>query len=157
MALIASFYSFIGDQKKASDYLKSALPYSEPLSRNRIDMVNAIAVYNLRDSAKDEAFRYFEQALDIAEQAKDSVWIGIVSGNLSDREWEKGNYNKAIALVKKNIEYSNKFNEPLDAMRANLILASMYVKLKDWDSARKHVHEAQKGMSDKPYFFTLQN
>ena len=149
---IASFYSFIGDQKKASDYLKAAFPYSEHLSRNRIDMVNAIAVYNLRDSAKDEAFRYFEQALDIAEQAKDSVWIGIVSGNLSDREWEKGNYNKAIALVKKNIEYSNKFNEPLDAMRANLILASRYVKLKDLDSARKYVHEAKKGMSEKPYF-----
>ena len=151
-SFIAGFYSYIGDQKRATNYLKIALPFTEPLSRHRIDMVNSIAVYNIKDSLKDEAFDYFKQALHIAELAGDSVWMGIISGNLADIEWEKGSHDKAIELVEKNIAYSNRFNEPLDAMRANLILASMYVKLKNWSLAEKHVQAGVVLFENKPYF-----
>lgn len=151
-AFIAGFYSYIGNQQIAKQYLKLALPYTEPLSRTRIDMINSLAVYSMKDSLSSEAMDYLKQALHTAELAKDSVWIGIISGNMADVEWEKGNRSKAIALVQKNIYYSNKFNEPLDAMRANLIIASMYVKEQDWNNAKKHVLEAEKIMDDKPYF-----
>jgi len=90
--------------------------------------------------------------LHIAKLAKDSVWIGIISGNLADIEWEAGRREKAIELVKKNIEYSMKFNEPLDAMRANLILAEMYCKQKDYNKAAEHVAKGLDLMEDKPYF-----
>lgn len=149
---VANFYSYIGDQKRAAEYLKLALPHTEPLSRNRIDMVNAIGVYYKKDSLNREANDYYNQALHIAKLAKDSVWIGIISGNLADIEWEAGRREKAIELVKKNIEYSMRFNEPLDAMRANLILAEMYCKQKDYNNAAEHVAKGLELMEDKPYF-----
>lgn len=153
---IASFYSYIGDQKKATEYLELALPFTEPLSRNRIDMVNALGVYSKKDSSYSKATDYFNQALHVAGLARDSVWIGIISGNLADLYWKEGKRSHAIDLVKKNIEYSVKFNDSLDAMRANLALASMYMEENDLKAAENYVNEAIKLMQNKPYFLEYQ-
>ncbi len=153
---IANFYSYIGNQAQAISYLQSAIPYTEELSRKRIDMVNAIAVYMERDSLLDDAYHYYKEALHIANLAKDSVWIGIISGNIAEQEMNKGNFDQAITLVKQNIALSSKYNELLDAMRANLTLASLYIKQKKWILAKDAVLESQKFMEEKPYFLPYQ-
>lgn len=152
---LARFYSFIGDNAKAVEYLKLALPFTEKLSRKQVDMTNSIAVYLRRDSLFDQAHTYFIQAMQTAKLAKDSVWIGIISGNLADYEWEKGHKDKAMALVRQNIELSFRYNELLDAMRANLILASMLIDQKQWVEAKEHVHSSMRLMEDKPYFLVF--
>ena len=149
---IANFFNMIGDPKKAIQYLNKAIAFSDPVSRKRIDMLNSIAVFHRKDNNKIEAHNYSLYALDVAKEAKDSVWIGIISGNLSDDEWEKGNKEKAISLVKQNIVLSTKYNELLDAMRANLNLSKMYVDQKQWDLALKALDESFQLMEDKPYF-----
>ncbi|MFZ4263563.1 tetratricopeptide repeat protein [Sphingobacterium sp. HJSM2_6] len=149
---IGNFYSYIGNQDQAIRYLQAALPFTEKLSRKRIDMVNAIAVYKERDSLLDDAYHYYKQALHIAKLAKDSVWIGIISGNISEQELRKGNLEQAIVLVKQNIALSTKFNEYLDAMRANLSLASIYILQGKWVLAQDAVWASQQLMEDKPYF-----
>jgi len=152
---IANFYSYIGDQEKAITYLKTALPYTEEHSRQKIDMTNAIGVYYKKAALFDKAYPFYKQALEIATVAKDSVWMGIISGNLADYEWEKGNEDEAIALVKQNIELSLKYKEVLDAMRANLEVARMYAHQKKWDLAEKHIAESTALMADKPYFLVF--
>jgi len=152
---IANFYSYIGDQEKAITYLKTALPYTEEHSRQKIDMTNAIGVYYKKAALYDKAYPFYKQALEIATVAKDSVWMGIIAGNLADYEWEKGNEDEAIALVKQNIELSLKYKEVLDAMRANLEVARMYAHQKKWDLAEKHIAESTALMADKPYFLVF--
>ncbi|GAA4146859.1 hypothetical protein GCM10022216_32280 [Sphingobacterium kyonggiense] len=152
---LARFYSYIGENAKAVEYLKLALPYTEKLSRKQIDMTNSIAVYLRRDSLFDQSHTYFIQAMQTAKLAKDSVWIGIIAGNLADFEWEKGNKNKAMALVQQNIDLSLRYNELLDAMRAKLILASMLIDQKQWLKAKEHVHQSMQLMEDKPYFLSF--
>ncbi len=90
--------------------------------------------------------------MDEAKLAKDSVWIGIISGNLADHAWRKGEKEKAIGLVKKNIELSMRYNERKDAMRANLNLANWYIELKEWKLAEQYVMTCESLMEDKPYF-----
>ena len=152
---IANFYSYIGDQEKAIAFLKTALPFTEDLSRRKIDMTNAIGVYYKKAALFDKAYPFYKQALEIATTAKDSVWMGIIAGNLADYEWENGNEDRAIALVKQNIELSLKYNEVLDAMRANLEVARMYTHQKKWDLAEKHIAESTALMADKPYFLVF--
>lgn len=149
---ISGFFSFIGNHRKAARYLMEALPYTEPQSRKRIDMMNSIGVFHERDSMKEESVKFYRRALHMAQLVGDSVWIGILSGNLSTVEWESGNHFNAVRLAKKNIYYSTKFNEPIDAMRANLAVARMYVELGLWDSARVHVDQSLSLMENKPYF-----
>ncbi len=149
---MASFYSYIGDQANAVVYLEEALPFTKPASRERVDLINSIAVYLAKDSLNHQAFSYLNRAMDEAKLAKDSVWIGIISGNLADHAWRKGEREKAIALVKKNIALSMGYNERTDAMRANLNLANWYIELKEWKLAEQYTMACEHLMEDKPYF-----
>ena len=149
---MASFYSYIGDQANAVVYLEEALPFTKPASRERVDLINSIAVYLAKDSLNHQSFSYLNRAMDEAKLAKDSVWIGIISGNLADHAWRKGEREKAIALVKKNIALSMRYNERTDAMRANLNLANWYIELKEWKLAEQYTMACEHLMEDKPYF-----
>jgi len=149
---MASFFNHIGDQKKAVNYLHEALPFARPASRARIDLLNSIAVYLSVDNPVPEALKYLKQAMAEAQQAKDSVWIGIISGNMAYYSWEAGDKKKAIELVKQNIDLSLRYHEPNDAMRANLILASWYIDQREWQLAKKHIEASEHLMEDKPYF-----
>ncbi|WP_282638263.1 hypothetical protein [Sphingobacterium thalpophilum] len=149
---IANFYSYIGDQRSAVQYLKDALPFSKAASRPRIDLINAIAVYLAKDSINDQARSYFKKAMQEARLAKDSVWIGIISGNLGEQAWKAGDRLKAIALMEQNIDLSTRYNESKDAMRANLNLARWYVVLSEWQLAQKYVAAGAQLLEEKPYY-----
>lgn len=149
---VASFFSYIGDYDKAVSYLKEALPRTSEGSRQRIDMINAIAIYLSAEKANPKALTYFNLALKEAKLAKDSVWIGIISGNLADYDWGTGKRKSAIDLIKKNIELSIRYNETHDAMRANLVLSNWYIILKEWNLAKQHIAAGEVLMEDKPYF-----
>lgn len=150
---IASFYNYIGNHNQAISYLNSALPFTQKASRERIDMLNAIAVYSKNNET--EAKRYYEEALAEAIAAKDSVWIGIIQGNLSEYYLKEGKIQESIDYLKSNIKLSLQYNEPLDAMRASLHLAQLYVKLNDSKNAKKYVEDALSLMEDKPYFLAF--
>lgn len=153
---VAGFFSHIGDQKKAVSYLTETLAFAKSATRERIDLINSIAVFLSSDNQKKQAKHYFELAMKEAEQAKDSVWIGIISGNLADYIWEEGDKGKAIELVKRNIDLSLRYNETQDAMRANLVLAHWYVDMHAWKLAQQHVLASQQLMETKPYYLTYQ-
>lgn len=148
----AGFYSYIGNQQRAIEYLQIALPFAPAKSRKRIDMLNSISIYYKTSSEDKQAYHYLEESLKEAENAKDSVWIGIISGNISEYKWEEGKREEAIQLLKKNLQMSMRFNELLDAMRCNIDLSTYYIYLKDWRTAEKYAIDATKLMEDKPYF-----
>lgn len=149
---IANFFYYIGESNRALDYLNDAVVYAKPATRLKIDLLNSIANYVAKKQSSDIAIEHFNTALKEAQLAKDSVWIGIISGNLATYEWAKGNKNHAIDLIKKNIALSMQYNEPIDAMRSNLSLAGWYTSLGQWDMAENYIRESQKLMEEKPYY-----
>lgn len=149
---ISNFFSYIGDYSKAIEYLEAALPFCKETSRERINLINSMSIYNLNLNKTENSLYYLNIAMHEAELAKDSVWIGIISGNLAEYEWKKGNKTKALDLVKKNIALSIRYNDTQDAMRANLILADYYISLDEWDLASQHIIISKKMMEDKPYY-----
>lgn len=148
----ASFFGHIGDQKKAIFFLREAIPFSKPATRELIDLLNSISYYLAADSINSESLKYLKKALKEAESAKDSVWIGILSGNLANYYWKDGNIKQALVLTQLNIELSLRYNEQHDAMRTMLNLANKYISLHNWDQAKSYVVASKKLMEDKPYF-----
>lgn len=148
----SNFFNYIGDQSTALEYLQEVLPYSIRASRERINLINAIALYNIDIKNTAQMIEYFNLAMKEAVLAKDSVWIGIISGNLAQYEWENGDKNKAINLIEKNISLSLRYAENHDAMRANLVLANYYIELKKYDLALKHIQKSKELMEKKPYY-----
>jgi len=90
------FYYF-GDYKKALPRFLEAQKYISQChySRNIIGCYNDIALC-YRNLANDDSMNfYFNKALKVAEQTKDSVWIGIMKGNIGQYYLKTKDYEKA--------------------------------------------------------------
>ncbi|TJZ59871.1 tetratricopeptide repeat protein [Sphingobacterium olei] len=149
---LAHFFSYIGDHKRAVRSLERGLPFAAAASRQQIDMYNSMAVYLKRDDRPEDAAHYFTRALEVARQAKDTVWIGIVLGNLANMKYQNGEVEEAIADLKQNIAYSIHYHEQLDAMRSLIELSEIYVEQNRYMEARSAVQQAIPYIEDKPYF-----
>lgn len=149
---IARFYNFIGARSIAVNYLKDALPYTPTNGRKRINMLNTIGLCLFRDSSLHEADIYYRQALDVAILDKDTVWVGIIDGNLADVKWKQGKKNEAIQLIKSNFESSVKYDERLDAMRAGIMLSEWLMGLDNHKEAEFYLNSVKGLLDHKPYF-----
>lgn len=149
---LADFFGYIDESKKAMEYYKLAINYAPHLSRQAINLTNAIGVYYFRDKLYENAEQYYKNALKIASEAKDSVWVGIINGNLSQILLAKGDTTKAIMLAEINVTNSIRYNEYLDAMRTLLGLAEIAVVQGKWENAKSYINQATKYFEPKPYF-----
>jgi len=75
----------------------------------------------------DSAFIFYDQALQLATTIKDTVWMGIVSGNMAQVLYMQGKYDTAYELLKSDYRaskksgyYDNAANSLQWAARANL-------------------------------------
>ena len=75
----------------------------------------------------DSAFIFYNQALQLSKAIKDTVWMGIVSGNMAQVLYQQGKYDTAYTLLKNDYRaskksgyYDNAANSLQWAARANL-------------------------------------
>lgn len=153
---VANFFGYIGESKKAREYYQMALKQVPTLSRRAIDLTNAIGVYFYRDSLYDEAEQYYQQALKTAKATKDSVWMGILEGNIGTILLAKGDTAQAVRLSELNVASSIKYGEYKDAMRTLLGLAEIAVSQGQWEKAKTYIGRAEVYFQPKPYFIPYQ-
>src|SRR6478736_6024172 len=65
-----------------------------------ISSMNTVALGYHRQQDYDSALIFYNQALALAKQTKDTVWTGIVSGNIGQILYAQGKYDTAYALLK---------------------------------------------------------
>ena len=65
-----------------------------------VSCMNTVALGYHRQKMYDSAFIFYNQALALAKQIKDTVWTGIVSGNMGQILYAQGKYDSAYALLK---------------------------------------------------------
>jgi len=89
--------------------------------------INTVALGYHRQKMYDSAFIYYNQALQLAKAIKDTVWMGIVSGNMAQVLYMQGKYDTAYVLLKNDYRaskksgyYDNAANSLQWAARANL-------------------------------------
>src|SRR4030095_11687712 len=70
--------------------------------------MNTVALGYHRQQLYDSAFIFYNQALQLAKQINDSVWTGIVSGNMGQIFYTQGKYDTAHSLLKGDYQVSKK-------------------------------------------------
>ena len=65
-----------------------------------VSSMNTVALGYHRQLVYDSALIYYNRALELAKQIKDTVWTGIVSGNVGQIFYAQGKYDTAYALLK---------------------------------------------------------
>ena len=117
-------------------------------------MLNTIGLCLFRDSILHDADMYYRQAIKVAKKDNDTVWVGIIDGNLADVKWKQGKTTEAIQLIKSNFESSVKYDERLDAMRAGIVLSEWLMVLKNHKEAEFYLSSVMEFLDNKPYFLS---
>lgn len=152
-------YSYIGDiyyktkhYKLAKDYLLQAYQRGKHLldSRTVINTLNTIALIHRNKSEFGQANYYQMLALHLAQNEKDSAWIGIVYGNLGRINQLQGKLDRAIQHYETNINLSQKYSEWSDVIITLTRLADIYIEKNNFVQAKSYLDSASQ-IADKQH------
>jgi tetratricopeptide (TPR) repeat protein len=101
--------------------------YYQETYKFRIRAFNAIGLTNYKKGQHDSANVYFQMALQIAKEKKDTTWAGVVLGNVGRIMYAENKFDSAYLLFKTDYQsskadsiYDNAANASEWAARANL-------------------------------------
>ena len=80
----------------------------ENKQRYTINCINTVALGYHRQELYDSAFIFYNQALQLTRQTNDTLWAGIVSGNMGQLFYAQGKYDIAYTLLKGDYKASKK-------------------------------------------------
>jgi DNA-binding CsgD family transcriptional regulator len=145
---IGKVYYEFADYHKALPYLKQSLSYNFANDRASIHTYNILGLtYNmLKDD--DTATYYYKKGLDVANQSKDSVWVGILSGNMANVFLKTGNADSAKPLILMDYRLSLRFRELGSAANCLLLLADINMGEDSLLAAAKRINEVEKLLNE---------
>jgi tetratricopeptide (TPR) repeat protein/DNA-binding CsgD family transcriptional regulator len=133
------------DYEKAIYYTKKSFEEMSDtlLMKSRImSNQNTIALCWQRMGKYDSAFFYYDIAMRMAEELKDSAWISIISGNKGQVYFAQKNYSVAKQLLEYDHRQSKKFGELASAANSLQWVARIDLIEGKKDSALYRVKEA---------------
>jgi DNA-binding CsgD family transcriptional regulator len=139
------------DYEKAIYYSKKAievLPDTIQMKSNHMSLRNTIALCWQRLEKFDSAFYYFNLAMRMAHELKDSAWISIISGNEGQIYFAQKKYHLAKQLLEYDYRQSKKFGELASAANSLQWVARIDLIEGKKDSALYRVREAS-GLLDQ--------
>src|SRR5688572_1771083 len=124
--------------KKSIDEMPDTLRMKSKIMSNQ----NTIALCWQRMGKYDSAFFYYDIAMRMARELKDSAWISIISGNLGQIYFAQQNYPVAKQLLEYDYYQSKKFGELASAANSLQWVARIDLIQGKKDSALYRLREA---------------
>jgi two-component system, sensor histidine kinase and response regulator len=130
---------------KADLYLRKALKTAKDSLETRqvINAYNAIALCYKEVKNYPLTVRYFDEALDVAKQAQDSIWIGVIYSNIGTVQYEQAEYSQALTYflngLRMNLAYGG---EPENITSMQIAIGNTYLKMNNMVMAEKYFQDA---------------
>ncbi|WP_413997980.1 tetratricopeptide repeat protein [Flavobacterium sp. W1B] len=142
----------IGDYEEASHYLKLAQTYTSKNTSEYASITDAIGINYLNTNHLQKAISYFNEAAKQSKKIKDSLRYAKVLGNLARVYQKKGDFKKAISLIKEDIAISEYCQSHQNTMFASIILAQLYLDTNNLEAADAALKKAEAISLSKSYF-----
>jgi tetratricopeptide (TPR) repeat protein len=139
-----SFYYSLGDFDNAKTALEEALLYAHPHTREKINIINTLGMVYRNTGRFPGAINYFNKTLSLANTIRDTVWVGIATGNIGSVYFLEGKYDKALPFIQTDYDVSMKYNEVQNGVLALLRLIKINIDNKNIDEAARQLKTAQK-------------
>lgn len=122
---IGKVYYEFADYRKALPYFYESLRYEFKAEREKIHTYNILALTHNRLNNNDTAIFFYKKGLDVAYKTKDSVWVGILSGNMASIFLDEGKIDSAKPLINLDYRLSMRYREWHSAANCLLLLANI--------------------------------
>lgn len=140
---VANLYYLVGDYDNAKSYLEIALKYA-PRGRDKINIINTIALIYRNYRQFPQALNGFNQALNLAIANKDTAWIGIARGNIGSVYFLQKQYDKARPYIETDYKTSIAYGEPVNGAIALLRLVKIDIDRKNTARAGMELNTVNK-------------
>ena len=139
----ADFYYSLGDYEIAKTKLETALRYMSGYQQNRVNIINTIGLIYRNYGQYGPALNYFTQDLKLATAAKDTVWMGIIKGNIGSVYFLQKQYQKALPYIEADYHTSIKYGEISNGTIALLRLVKINIDTKNFETAGQQLTVAE--------------
>jgi len=150
------FMGYIREYEQGIAYLKLAEKYTFGLSAEMAALKDNIGLLYSKTNDSNKARKYFDQALEIAVEVKDTLRQAKVLGNTADLYKKSGDYEKAIQLLHRDIYLSRNGDNNMNTMYALLRLSEVYLETGSINKARLAALQANSIAQSKVYFKSSQ-
>jgi transcriptional regulator with GAF, ATPase, and Fis domain/tetratricopeptide (TPR) repeat protein len=105
LSLLGNVNLQMGDMARARQFHESCLAACRSLGRRRVmaASLHNMGVVEARSGRRDDALRYYHQALRIARRAKDLVGVAETLGNIANLRAEAGDFTAAERLQRRSL------------------------------------------------------
>ncbi|WP_196939637.1 tetratricopeptide repeat protein [Sphingobacterium pedocola] len=145
------FFGTIGDYEEAITYLEHAIRYAPQKSNLRAEILDNTGIYYLAKKDTSRAMEHFREAEMLAHEIGDFVRKGKTLGNQALVLRDRGQINEAIAFLKQDIVYSERYRADRNTMYASILLAELYVRNSNIKEAKLSLERAERYASSKVY------
>ena len=135
------------DYGKAIYYNQLAIARVPDTADNKAQIMswnNTIALCWQKSGYYDSAFHYYNIALRLARELKNSIWVSIISGNIGQVYYLQGKYELAKPLLEFDYRESKGYGETASAANSLQWVARINMALGKKDSALMQIREALK-------------
>ncbi|SFW18946.1 hypothetical protein SAMN02927921_00440 [Sinomicrobium oceani] len=126
---LALDYYFFRNYEEVIKVMKTSVELPAFDDNLDIQRYNTLGMAYLKSGVTDSAVTYLRMAYKKAAHYRDTIWMGLVSGNIGEVYYAKQDYQKALPYFLKNYEWNKNtyqhFEIPLEA---NADLAKTYLK-----------------------------
>ncbi|MBL4674897.1 MAG: tetratricopeptide repeat protein [Mucilaginibacter sp.] len=143
----ANFYYTLGDYDDARDNLKNALLYQREPSRTRVNIINTIGLTYRNNGNYLPALTYFNSALKLAHQIRDTIWVALAKGNIGSVYLLQNQYKQALPLIREDYEQSVKYHETVNSAIAMLRIVVISLKFGNLKLAAAQLDTVDKVLS----------
>ena len=147
-----SFYNLIGhtcyyyaDYDLGIQYLKKAMDSSIPTTSLGYDfgLLNVLGLSYDKVQKYDSAIAIYKLALDVVQQKNIDAWVGIISGNMGNAYYRKGDYDNALPFLETDFQKSINNGIRGSAVNASSILANIELSRGNIQKAEEYLEYAR--------------
>lgn len=144
-------YTF-GDYNKSLHYLRLAEKTAAKNTSEHASIMNSIGMNYFNIGNHKMASFYLNETAKLSKKIHDDVRYAKALGDLALISQKKGDYKKAIALLKEDIQISEQNKSDQNTMYASILLAEVLVKDKQLEEAFVFLNKAESIAISKSYF-----
>jgi hypothetical protein len=148
--VLGSIYYETGNYERATSFFKEIQSLGHADYFVRKQSLNTLALISKQSGDTTSALAYFQQTLDIAMVAKDSIWMGVCYGNIGSLYFFMQHYDKAAPMLQQAYVLSVRYKQWGDAYTDLLLLARMDVLHGHLAGAATKINNALK-MKERPF------
>ena len=140
---LGKVYFEFGDYHRALRYLKESTHFPFGNNRAEIHTYNTLGLTYYKLHEVDTSLYYYDRAIGIAKRSRDSVWIGILSGNKATVMLKEGLVKEAKPLIRLDYALSKRYGEWNSAANCLILLAEMHMDDDSLAAAEAEIREVE--------------